>query len=155
MSIGGRGDDLLRRNFAFDAVGSLGTGVFNALVVNFLSVIARREGADPLLLAAVTAAPFAANMLAIFSGFWVPGDKRRVHYVTALMFLGRSLFLLATVTTTPLALLAMTFGLFLMNAIAAPSQVDMWRGTYPQRMRSRALGYLRVLQTASGALAAP
>src|SRR4029450_3078925 len=109
-------ENAIRRNFGFDAVGALGTGMFNALIVNFLSVIARREGADPLLLAAVTAAPFAANMLAIFRGFWVPGDKRRVHYVPALMFLGRSLFLLATVTTTPLALLAMTFGLFLLNA---------------------------------------
>ena len=34
----------VRRNFGFDAVGALGTGLFNALVVNFLAVIARREG---------------------------------------------------------------------------------------------------------------
>ena len=145
----------MRRNFGFDAVGALGTGLFNALVVNFLSVIARREGADPLLLAAVAAAPFAANMLAIFSGFWVPGDKHRVRYVSTLLVLGRSLFLVATVTTTPFALLAMTFGLFLTQAFSAPMQVDIWRGAYPQRMRARVFGYLRVLQTASGALAAP
>src|SRR5438876_2951979 len=145
----------MRRNFSFDAVGALGTGVFNALVTNFLSVIARREGADPLLLAAIAAAPFAANMLSIFSGFWVPGDRRRVHYVSALLILGRALFLAAVVISTPLALLAMTFGLFLTQAVAAPLQVDIWRGTYPQRLRARALGYLRVLQTASGALAAP
>jgi len=53
----------VRRNFGFDAVGALGTGLFNALVVNFLAVIARREGADPLLLAALAAAPFALKFL--------------------------------------------------------------------------------------------
>src|SRR4029453_17142078 len=81
-------ENAMRRNFGFDAVGALGTGMFNALVVNFLSVIARREGADPLLLAAVAAAPFAANTLSIFSGFWVPGEKGRVRYVSGLLFLG-------------------------------------------------------------------
>src|SRR6185295_12167923 len=93
----------LRRNFSFDAVGALGTGVFNALVDNFLSVIARREGADTVLLAAIAAAPFAANMLSIFSGFWVPDDKRRVHYVAGLLALGRAMFLCAALTTAPLA----------------------------------------------------
>jgi predicted MFS family arabinose efflux permease len=139
----------------FDALGALGTGLFNALVVNFLSVIARREGSDPMLLAAIVAAPFAANMLSILSGFWVPGDTHRVRYVSVLLVLGRALFLFSAVTTAPWALLSMTFGLFLTQALAAPSQVDIWRGTYPQRLRARALGYLRVLQTASGALAAP
>src|SRR3954453_13776101 len=90
-------EHVMRRNFGFDAVGALGTGVFNALVVNFLSVIARREGADPILLAAVAATPFAANMLAIFSGFWVPGDKHRQRYVSTLLVLGRALFLVATI----------------------------------------------------------
>src|SRR5436190_5453478 len=85
----------VRRNFTFDAVGALGTGLFNALVVNFLSVVARREGADPVLLAAIAAAPFAANMLSIFSGFWVPGDRHRARYVSTLLVLGRALFLLA------------------------------------------------------------
>ncbi|HEY3059673.1 MAG TPA: MFS transporter, partial [Chloroflexota bacterium] len=145
----------MRRNFGFDAIGALGTGLFNALVTNFLSVIARREGADPLLLAAIVAAPFAANMLSIFSGFWVPGDRRRVHYVSAMLVLGRALFCLALLTTAPWALLAMSFGLFLTQALSAPLQVDIWRGAYPQRLRARALGYLRVIQTASGALAAP
>src|SRR5262252_4069689 len=93
---------VLRRNFGWDAMGALGTGLFNALVVNFLAVIARREGADPLLLAALAAAPFAANTLAIFTGFWVPPDHRRVRYVSLLMLGGRALFLLSLLSTGPL-----------------------------------------------------
>src|SRR5438270_12665447 len=137
----------LRRNFGFDAAGALGTGLFNALVVNFLAVIARREGADPLLLAALTAAPFAANTLAIFTGFWVPGEHQRVRYVALLVTLGRALFLGGLFTTGPIALLAMGLGMWLTMAAVSPLQVDIWRGTYPQRLRGRALGYLRVLQT--------
>src|SRR5438874_1078105 len=74
-------DRQLRRNFGFDAMGALGTGVFNALVVNFLSVIARREGADPLLLAALAAAPFAANTLSNFYGLLgsAPAAARQVR----------------------------------------------------------------------------
>ena len=148
-------DRLLRRNFAFDAVGALGTGLFNALVVNFLAVVARREGADPLLLAALAAAPFAANMLAIFTGFWVPSERSRVRSATLLLMGGRGIFLVGLVVSGPLALLFMGFGMWLTMAIAAPLQVDVWRGAYPQRLRARVLGYLRVVQTLASGVGAP
>jgi MFS transporter, DHA1 family, staphyloferrin B biosynthesis exporter len=136
-------------------MGALGTGLFNALVVNFLAVIARREGADPLLLAMIAAAPFAANSLGIFSGFWMPSQRRRVQYVSALLVAGRALFLCGLVVTAPIALVGMGFGMYLTLAVASPMQVDIWRGTYPQRALGRVLGYLRVLQTGASALAAP
>jgi predicted MFS family arabinose efflux permease len=145
----------LRWNFTWDAMGALGTGLFNALVVNFLAVIARREGADPLLLAALTAAPFAANTLAIFSGFWVPPDRRRVQFVSLLLILGRALFFVGLISTGPEALLWMGFGMWLTLALVAPQQVDVWRGAYPQRLRARILGYLRVVQTLATAIGAP
>ncbi len=145
----------VRRNFGFDAMGALGTGLFNALVVNFLAVIARREGADPLLLAALVAAPFAANILGIFSGFWVPSDRHRVRYVAIVLMCGRALFFGALVATGPIALLAMGLGMWTTLAMISPLQVDIWRGSYPQRLRARVLGYLRVLQTLAGAIAAP
>jgi predicted MFS family arabinose efflux permease len=145
----------LRSNFIWDAMGALGTGLFNALVVNFLAVIARREGADPLLLAALAAAPFAANTLAIFSGFWVPPDRRRVQFVSILLVLGRGLFFFGMLTTGPMALLWMGLGMWLTMALCAPQQVDVWRGAYPQRLRARILGYLRVLQTLATAVGAP
>jgi Major Facilitator Superfamily len=143
------------RNFSFDAMGALGTGLFNALVVNFLAIIARREGGDPLLLAALAAGPFAANTLAIFTGFWVPAARHRVGYVSLFIMLGRALFLGGLLTTGPMALLWMGLGMWLTMAIVAPLQVDAWRGAYPQRLRARVLGYLRVLQTLAGAIAAP
>jgi MFS transporter, DHA1 family, inner membrane transport protein len=153
--LSGSSDSELRQNFSFEAVGALGTGLFNALVVNFLPVIARREGADPLLLAALSAAPFAANSLGIFSGFWMPSELRRVRYVSLLLVAGRALFLGGLLTTGPFALVAMGFGMYLTLAVASPMQVDIWRGTYPQRLMGRVLGYLRVLQTGASAVAAP
>src|SRR5215467_4447645 len=94
--------DVVRKNFTFDAVGALGTGLFNALVVNFLAVIARREGADPVLLAALAAAPFAANTLAIFTGFWVPSDRRRVQFGSLLLFVWRAVVLGGLLASAPL-----------------------------------------------------
>jgi MFS family permease len=145
----------LRRNFGYDAAGALGTGLFNALVVNFLAVIARREGADPVLLAALAAAPFAANTLAIFMGFLVPPERLRVKFVSILVVLGRAIFLAGLFTPTPVMLLCMGAGMWLTMAMVGPLQVDIWRGAYPQRLRARVLGYLRVLQTSAGAVAAP
>src|SRR5260370_9877574 len=145
----------VRRNFGFDAVGALGTGLFNALVVNFLAVIARREGADPLLLAALVAAPFAANILGIFSGFWVPSDRHRVRYVAIVLMCGRALFFGALLATGPIALLAMGLGMWTTLAMISPLQVDIWRGSYPQRLRAPVLGYLRVLQTLAGPIPSP
>src|SRR5260370_20143452 len=144
-----------RRNCGCDAVGALGTGLFNALAVNFLAVIARREGADPLLLAALAAAPFAANILGIFSGFWVPSDRHRVRYVAIVQVMGRALFFGALLSTGPTALLLMGLGMWTTLAMISPLQVDIWRGSYPQRLRARVLGYLRVVQTLAGAIAAP
>src|SRR5437773_2587907 len=117
-------DRQLRRNFGFDAMGALGTGLFNALVVNFLAVIARREGADPLLLAAFAAAPFAANTFAIFTGFWAPSEGRRVQYVSLMVVAGRAIFLFGALSTGPLALLWMGLGMWLTMAMVAPLQVD-------------------------------
>src|SRR5262245_42718598 len=142
----------LRRNFGWDAGGALGTGLFTALVVNFLSVIARREGGEPTLLAALAAAPFAANPLAIFGGLFVPRASQRVRYVAALLMIGRALFFGALVSTGPVALLLMGVGMWLTLAMAAPQQVDVWRGSYPVRLRARILGYLRVVQTLATAI---
>jgi MFS family permease len=145
----------LRRNFTWDASGALGTGLFTALVINFLAVIARREGADPMLLAGLAAGPFAANTLAIFSGFWVPKDGRRVQFVSLLLMIGRAVFFVGLFTTGPVALLLMGMGMWLTLATVAPQQVDIWRGAYPQRLRARILGYVRVVQTLATALGAP
>src|SRR5215472_4370622 len=148
-------DSRLRRNFTFDAIGALGTGLFNALVVNFLAVIARREGADALLLAELAAVPFVANTLAIFTGFWVPSEQSRVRCASLLLLGGRAVFLVGLVADGPNALLFMGLGMWLTLAIAAPLQVDVWRGAYPQRLRARVLGYLRVVQTLASAIGAP
>lgn len=147
--------DFVRKNFGFDAFGSLGTGLFNALVISFLAVIARREGADTTLLAALAAAPYAANTLSIFTGFWVPTDRRRVRYGSMLLFGGRAIFLVSLLASGPVALVLMAFGTYLVMAVAAPLQVDIWRGAYPQRLRARVLGYLRVIQTLASAVGAP
>ncbi|MBV8718589.1 MAG: MFS transporter, partial [Chloroflexi bacterium] len=103
----------------------------------------------------LAAGPFAANTLAIFSGFCVPPDRRRVQFVSLLLIFGRALFFIGLITTGPMALLWMGLGMWLTMALVAPQQVDVWRGAYPRRLRARVLGYLRVVQTLATAVGAP
>ena len=141
----------MRRSFGFDAVGALGPGVFNALVVNFLSVIARR-GRRPAV-AGSGRGTVRRNMLAIFSGFWVRRQAPRALRLDAAGARPRAVPGRDGDHDT-LRVAGDDLQLFLTQAFSAPMQVDIWRRAYPQRMRARVFEHLRVLQTASGALAA-
>lgn len=147
-------DPLLRRNLAYDVATAFGAGLFTALVVNFLGVVARRQGADPLLLAVLTACPFAANTFAIAGGAWVPAAQP-ARYVAVIQGLGRGAFLFALAADTPAALVAMSFVLHLTLALCQPTVYEILRLIYPDRMRGRLMGLVRIVQAGTAAIAAP
>jgi predicted MFS family arabinose efflux permease len=93
--------------------------------------------------------------LGIFGGFLVPRDSQRVQFVAVLLIIGRALFFVALLSTGPVALVVMSVGMWLTLAMVAPQQVDVWRGSYPMRVRARVLGYLRVGQALATAIGAP
>jgi MFS family permease len=143
-----------RRSLLFDSANGLGAGLFTALVINFVPVIARREGADPLLLAAITACPFAANVVGLLSVGFLP-TRHRTAYIVVVQALGRGVFLLALLGDWPQALLAMFFVYYVSYAISLPAVYDALREMYPDRWRARLMGYVRIIQSGIAALGAP
>lgn len=143
-----------RRNVLYDAANGLGNGLFTALVINFVPVIARRNGADALLLAALAAAPFAANVVGLLGVAWLP-TTGRARYLALVQALGRGVFLFALLGDWPIVLLVMLFGYYLSYALTMPLLLDALRDMYPDRWRGRLMGYVRIIQNCSAALAAP
>jgi MFS family permease len=138
----------VRRNFRWDMAASVGAGLFTVFTLNFAAVVARRAEADALLLSAMLAAPFAGNMLAIFSGYLLPRQGRHA-FAARLIALARGLWLLAFVAATPLALTGMVLGYWVLVALVTPVIFEVLRDIYPPERRGRLLGYTRIGLTGS------
>jgi MFS family permease len=138
----------VRHNFRWDMAASVGAGLFTVFTLNFAAVVARRGEADALLLSAMLAAPFAGNMLAIFSGYLLPRHGRHA-VATRLIALARGLWLLAFVTTAPLALTGLVLAHWVLIALVTPVLFEVLREIYPQERRGRLLGLTRLGLTGS------
>ena len=57
----------LRHNFSLDFTAATLVGVYVAAITTFVPIVARRLGASPFLLALITAAPTAGNILAVLA----------------------------------------------------------------------------------------
>jgi MFS family permease len=147
-------DPDVRRNLSYDLGAALGAGLFVALVVNFIGVVARRQGADPLLLAVLTASPFAANTFSVMSGAWIE-RRRPARFVAIVQGLGRGVFLLVLVSDSPAAIVALAFLFYLSLALSQPMVLEILQMIYPDRMRGRLMGFVRTVQAGVTALAAP
>lgn len=121
-----------RWNLLFDSLNGLGSGLFTALVINLVPVIARRLGAETLLLAAISATPFAANVVGLLSVIWLLRG-RRAQYIAAVQTLGRGAFVLAVLGDWPVRLLLMFFAYYLSYALSVPVLYDALREMYRDR----------------------
>lgn len=138
----------VRHNFRWDMLASIAAGLFTVFTLNFATVVARRAEADALLLSAMLAAPFAGSMLAILSGYLLPARGR--HRLAArLIGLARGVWLLALVTTAPLALTGMVLGHWVLVSLVTPVMFEVLRDIYPPDRRGRLLGYTRLGLTGS------
>ncbi len=66
----------MRRNVLLDLVSLVGVGITASVVMCLLPGVARHQGLDPLGIALLAAAPFAANVLGLFANRLGPGTSR-------------------------------------------------------------------------------
>lgn len=138
----------VRHNSLWDLGASVGAGLFTVFTLNFATVVARRGDAPAFLLSVMLAAPFAGSMLAILGNYVLPRHNR--HAVAARFILaGRSLWLVAAITTTPLALTGLVFGHWILVALVTPVIFETIRDMYPPAERGRRLARTRLGLTAS------
>lgn len=143
----------VRHNFFVDLASASCYGVFLSLVVNFLPVIARRLGADPFLLAALVAAPFAANIVVLSAGGLIP-SRGRTKLVASLFGLSRASFLLTFLVSSPVALVGIALFFYMVQSVPMTLMPGIFRLIYPPQVRGQLMGYIRVSLAATSTIAA-
>ena len=139
------------RNVTLDLTAAAGVGVTLALVGSILPSVARREGLDPIGLAALGAAPFLANLLSGFAGRVGPRSHHQAGLVRAA---GASLLLVLLATSSPAILVLAAVGFWISLSISAPFQLRLWGAMYPSRLRGRVVGAVGTSRAAAMAIAA-
>jgi MFS family permease len=139
------------RNVGLDLTAAAGVGVTLALVGSILPSVARKEGLDPIGLAALAAAPFLANLLSGFAGRVGPQSHRQTGLVRAA---GAGVLLVLLGTASPPVLILAAFAFWLSLSISAPFQLRLWGAMYPSRLRGRVVGAVGTSRAAAAAVAA-
>jgi MFS family permease len=139
------------RNLVFDLVAAIGVGVTAALISTLMPTIARRAGLEPIGLAALAAAPFAANVLSVFAGKVGPRSPRQLAIVRGAG--AAALLVLGLVGTAPI-LVAVSFSYWLSLSLTSPFQLRLWGSMYPAPVRGRIVGLLGSGRAAAVAFAA-
>jgi MFS family permease len=145
---------VLRHNFLLDLTGAVLVGVFVAAINTFVPVIARRLGASPLMLALITAAPAAGNIVAVLAAHYLQG-RRKMPYMVWAWSIGRGLFLLMPLIVLPLPFVLIVVAHWLIVSLPVPGYVEVMQQIYPDAYRGRAMAYVRVGYTACIMLMTP
>ncbi len=141
----------LRRNLLLDLTGAVGLGTTMVLVNSLLPSVARREGLEPLGLAALAAAPFLANLLGVLAGRFGPRTPRGLGLMRAA---GAALLIGLVLLPIPAFFEVIAFAFWLTIAFGIPMQHRIWAAIYPVRRRGRYLGVITTGRTAAAAVAA-
>jgi MFS family permease len=137
----------LQRNVGLDLVAALGIGSSMAVVGALLPAVARREGLDPLGLAALAALPFLASLLSLLAGRVGPRTPARLALLRAA---GSAGLLLVIVTPQPLFIALAMFGFWAALSLSGPLQQRLWATLYPSSARGRILGLIGSGRSAAG-----
>ena len=141
----------LWHNLSLDLIAAIGVGISAAMVGTFLPTIARRGGLEPLGLAALSAAPFLANLLSAFAGHVGPRSTRQL---TLLRGVGAGSLLALPWLPIPAVIIIVSMVFWISLAHGAPFQIRLWGVLYAARMRGRVVGFLGTGRSAAALLAA-
>ena len=139
------------RNVALDLVAAAGVGVTLALVGSMLPSVARKGGLDPIGLAALSAAPFLANLLSGFAGRYGPQTPIQSGILRAG---GAALMLVLLATEAAPVLIVAALGFWISLSFTSPLQLRLWGAMYPSRMRGRVVGAVGTSRAAAAAITA-
>jgi MFS family permease len=139
------------RNVALDLTVAAGVGVTMALVGSMLPSVARQGGLDPIGLAALSAAPFLANLLSGFAGRIGPRTPVQTGVLRAV---GAGLMLVLLLTAAAPVLILAALGFWISLSFASPMQLRLWGAMYPSRVRGRVVGAVGTSRAAAAAVTA-
>jgi len=144
------GSGTLRRNVLLDLVSLVGVGVTASVVLGLLPGVARHQGLDPVGIAFLAAAPFAANVLGLFSNRLGPRTPRGMSLFRAS---GALLLVVMVLLPIPLVMAALATGYWISLAFSNPLQQRMWGAMYPATERGRLIGFVSTGKAAAAGTA--
>ena len=143
----------VRRNFFWDMAAAISCGFFLGAINPFILVQARRIGCSPTVVALLAAAPFIGMM---FSSFWssLTDLQRPVRSVVIWDGLARLVLLLLLLFPTRTGFVAIFITYYLLTTVSPPAYATAMRVVYPNGIRGRLIGAVRVGSSLAGVAAA-
>ena len=135
-----------RQTFHHDIRSAMLFGIFGGMILPFIAIIGRKIGATDFQIALLTAAPFIAN---IFALFWTEDifGKGRIWYVVWPGAIGRGLLLGMFFVAAPFYYTLLIFIYLIITAIPFPSYAFVMKANYPDSQRGRLMSYVRIGNT--------
>jgi MFS family permease len=143
----------VRRNFFWDMAAAISCGFFLGAINPFILVQARRIGCSPTVVALLAAAPFIGM---IFSSFWssLIDVQKPVRSVVIWDGLARFVLLLLLLFPTRTGFVAIFIVYYLLTTVSPPAYATAMRVVYPNGIRGRLIGAVRVGSSLAGLVAA-
>ncbi|MBI3333580.1 MAG: MFS transporter, partial [Candidatus Omnitrophica bacterium] len=144
----------LPRAYRYDLTAGLLVGIFEGLTAPFIGVVARQLGGSVLQVALLTSVPLLGHTLSLF---WA---SRQVHfespvaYVTFATSISRVMFLGMAWVQGPAAFVACACMAQFLAPVHSPAYTEVMRQIYPEGMRGKAMGSVRMCASVSTMLAA-
>lgn len=145
---------VVRRNFVLDFYSAIFYGAFISAINTFVPVVARRLGADALMLSLIAAAPAVGNIIAVLAAHLLQ-QRRKMPFMVAAWTIGRGLFLLAPFIVAPEPFVFIVVLHWLWVSIPVTGYVEVMREIYPAAIRGSLMAYVRVGFTATATILTP
>ena len=132
-----------RHTFYYDFKSAIYFGIYNGAVAPFVAIIGRKLGATYFQIALLSAAPFVAYL---FTPLWTydPFKKGRIFYIKWSGIIGRGMLFFLFFITQPTSYVFIFFLFFFFVSISLPFYAGVMKSNYPDRIRGRLMGYVRV-----------
>lgn len=134
-----------RRIFLLDSSSGIFHGIYMGGIIPFLGVIARGElGASPLLIAVISAAPFAGYLASPYFARRLERGGKKVALVVLSSLGGRAAFVLLALVHSSVGLTAVAGAAMLIPAFCMPAYTALLKDIYPDEWRGRLTSLSRV-----------
>ncbi|MFW5787002.1 MAG: MFS transporter [Halanaerobiales bacterium] len=137
-------DKSTRYNFKIDALSAVTFGVFAGAFFPFFAVTGVRLGANGLLLALITAAPFMGQLFAVYWGHKSEQGQKLPFIVTSGLISRGILILLALTRRVEIFALLVVLH-FLLASAGTPAYTALMKKIYPIQYRGKLMGKVQFL----------